>query len=277
MSSSTTFIDVGDARLRVRTAGEGPAVLLVHGWALDLDMWTPQLAALANRYRLIAFDRRGFGLSSGTPGIDDDLADIEQLLATLGVDRVAVVGMSQGARVALRWAIENPARTTSLVLDGPPRDLLAVGRAQGEITLAAYRELVRNEGVEAFRKEWLDHPLMRLHTHDARMRTLVREIVDRYPGHDLLADDPPVVRLGDVERLDVPVLVVNGQYDSDTRVGAGAELARVLPHARLAVIPGAGHLSNLDSPAAYNKVLGEFFAGHPLTAASSEYVSCRAE
>jgi len=87
------LIDVGGARLRVRTGGTGPAMLLIHGWALDLDMWTPQFAALAGRYRLIAFDRRGFGLSSGTTGIEHDLADIEVLLATLGVDRVAVVGM----------------------------------------------------------------------------------------------------------------------------------------------------------------------------------------
>ncbi|HKS55112.1 MAG TPA: alpha/beta hydrolase [Steroidobacteraceae bacterium] len=259
------FIEVRGARLRVRTAGEGPPVLFIHGWALDLDMWTPQFAALASRYRLIAFDRRGFGLSSGTPGIEYDLADIEALLATLGVDRAAVVGMSQGARVALRWALENPARIASLVLDGPPRDLLAVDRRQGEITLAAYRELVRNQGIDAFRKEWLDHPLMQLHTHDARIRALVREMVARYPGHDLLDDDSPhVARVGDLLGLDVPVLIINGEYDSDTRIGAGAELARALPQARLAVIPGAGHLSNLDNPAAYNKVL-------------SEYVSCRAE
>jgi pimeloyl-ACP methyl ester carboxylesterase len=186
--------------------------------------------------------------------------------------------MSQGARVALRWAIESPATTTSLVLDGPPRDLLATGRQQGEITLATYRELVRNAGIDAFRKEWLEHPLMHLHTHDTRTRTLVREMVERYPGHDLLASDAPrVERVGDLDRLEVPVLIVNGEYDSDTRIGAGAELARALPQARLAVIPGAGHLSNLDNPHAYNKVLGEFLAGHARAAASSEYVSCRAE
>jgi 3-oxoadipate enol-lactonase len=272
------FMDAGGARLRVRTAGAGPAVLLVHGWALDLDMWTPQFAALAGRFRLIAFDRRGFGLSSGAPGIEADLADIDQLLATLGVERVAIVGMSQGARVALRWAVETPGRTTSLVLDGPPRDLLAAGRPQGEITLATYRELVRNEGIDAFRKEWLEHPLMQLHAHDARTRALVREMVDRYPGHDLLAANAPQVgQVGDLERLDVPVLIVNGEYDSDTRIGAGAELARALPQARLAVIPGAGHLSNLDNPHAYSKVLGEFLAGHARIAASSEHVSCRAE
>jgi 3-oxoadipate enol-lactonase len=265
MNSVDPLIDVRGARLRVRTAGEGPAVLLIHGWALDLDMWRPQFAALAGRYRLIAVDRRGFGFSSGAPSIEDDVADIDELLATLSVDRVAIVGMSQGARVALRWAIANPARITSLILDGPPRDLLSVGRSQGEITLAAYRELVRSEGIDAFRKEWLEHPLMQLHSHDARTRALVQEMVARYPGHDLRTNDSPgVARLGNLHELDVPALIVNGEYDSDMRIGAGAELARALPQARLAVIPGAGHLSNLDNPAAYNKVL-------------SEYVSCRAE
>jgi Predicted hydrolases or acyltransferases (alpha/beta hydrolase superfamily) len=259
------LIDVRGARLRVRTAGQGPAVLLVHGWALDLDMWTPQFAALAGRYRLIAIDRRGFGLSSGTPSIEDDVADIDEVLTKLSVDRVTIVGMSQGARVALHWAIANLARIASLILDGPPRDLLAVGRPQGEITLATYRELVRNQGIEAFRREWLEHPLMQLHTHDAGTRALVQQMVARYPGHDLRADGSPgMTRIGDLHRLDVPVLIVNGEYDSDVRIGAGAELARALPDARLAVIPGAGHLSNLDNPAAYNKVL-------------SEYVSCRAE
>ena len=264
------LIEVRGARLRVRTAGKGPAVLLIHGWTLDLDMWTPQFATLSNRYRLIAFDRRGFGSSTGAPGIEHDLADIEQLLAELSLEQIAIVGMSQGARVALRWAMRNPRRTTCLVLDGPPRDLFAVGRSDGEITFSVYRELVRGEGIEAFRKQWLEHPLMRLHTHDVRARTLLREMVNRYPGRDLLAQDTDrVCGVGDLSRLDLPVLIINGEHDSDARIGVGADLARTLTDARLAVIPAAGHLSNLDNPGAYNAVLGEFL--------SSECVPCRAE
>lgn len=264
------FIDMGGARLRVRTAGKGPAVLLIHGWTLDLDMWTPQFATLANRHRVIAFDRRGFGLSTGAPGIEHDLADIEQLLAELSLEQIAIVGMSQGARVALRWAMCFPHRTTCLVLDGPPRDLLAVGRSDGEIAFTGYRELVRSEGIEAFRRQWLDHPLMRLRTHDVRVRTLLREMVNRYPGHDLLADDTErLSTASDLSQLELPVLVINGEHDSDVRLGVGTELARALPNVRRAVIPAAGHLANLDNPGAYNSVLGEFFP--------SEYAPCKAE
>lgn len=264
------LIEVHGARLRVRTAGKGPAVLLIHGWTLDLDMWTPQFDALANRFRLIAFDRRGFGMSTGAPGIEHDLADIEQLLAKLSLEQIAIVGMSQGARVALRWAVRFPHRTTCLVLDGPPRDLLAVGRSDGEIAFSAYRELVRGEGIEAFRRQWLDHPLMRLHTPDVRARTLLREMVNRYPGHDLLADRPErASSVSDLRQLELPVLVINGEHDSEARIGAGAELTRALPDVRLATIPAAGHLANLDNPGAYNAALAELF--------SSEYAPCKAE
>ena len=255
------LVEVRGARLRVRTAGSGTTILFVHGWALDLDMWTPQFAALAGRYRLIAFDRRGFGYSSGTAGLDHDLADIEHLLAKLGIDSIAIVGMSQGARVALRWALYSPRTTRCLILDGPPCDILAVGRQEGEITLNHYRALVRDEGIDAFRKEWLQHPLMRLYTTEPRAHALLREMIGRYPGHDLMGDETSqLAGIGSVQRLDLPILIVNGEHDTAVRIGAGAELARALPHAQLAIIPGAGHLSNLDNPGAYNQALDQFLA-----------------
>ena len=263
MGNGEQLIETRGAWLRVRTVGNGPPVLFVHGWALDLDMWTPQFAALAGRYQLIAFDRRGFGSSSGTAGIDRDLADIEQLLTVLGVERIAIVGMSQGARVALRWAMNSPHATTCLILDGPPRDLLAGGGPQREIALTAYRELVHKEGIDAFRRQWLEHPLMRLHTTEPRAHALLREMVGRYPGHDLMGDEPAQLpAIDSPPRLDLPILIVNGEHDTEARIGAGAELAHALPHALLAIIPGAGHLSNLDNPGAYNQALDEFLARH---------------
>jgi 3-oxoadipate enol-lactonase len=272
MQNGYELFDVGSSRLRVRSVGEGPAVVFVHGWTLDLDMWAAQFAALADRYRLIAFDRRGFGLSTGVPGIEHDVADIDHLLGALGVARAAIVGMSQGARVAMRWASTGAPKACCLVLDGPPRDALSsIPSAQAEVPTEHYRDLVRREGIDAFRQQWLKHPFMRLHSNDPQTHTLLQEMVGRYPGHDLSADDTPHPSpAGDLRLLDLPTLVINGAHDTDERLAAGAELTRVLPNARLAIVPDAGHLPSLDNPRAYNRVLDEFFALQTALAAIHE-------
>src|SRR5215470_1548091 len=104
------FLRVNGTRLRYRDEGCGPALLLVHGWTLDLEMWDPQVSALRNSLRLIRLDRRGHGLSDGSPAAHRDSEDLEALCNQLALDRVAVVGMSQGARSALGFACAAPRR-----------------------------------------------------------------------------------------------------------------------------------------------------------------------
>jgi pimeloyl-ACP methyl ester carboxylesterase len=254
-------LEINGARLRVRVVGAGPAVLFIHGWALDLDMWTPQLEALASRYRLIAYDRRGFGLSSGTPGVEQDVSDIGPLLAALAIDRVAVVGMSQGARVALHWSLRNLQRVSCLVLDGPPFVGPGSSSEPQEIPLAEYRVLLRNAGIDAVRGRWLEHPLTQLYRNDERARELLLRIVGRYPGNDLAVEEPllPAESLRD---LTLPTLVVNGEHDSAARRAAGAMLADTLPAVRQVIVPQAGHLPNLDHAEVYNAILEAFLAVH---------------
>ena len=189
-----------------------------------------------------------------------DLADIEQLLARFDIDSIAIVGMSQGARVALRWASYSPRATRCLILDGPPRDILAAGRPEGEITLAAYRGLVREQGIEAFRTQWLQHPLMRLH--DNSRQPLLRRIVARYPGRDLTGTGDAAGPAADVAAIATRALVINGEQDSPARLIAGDDLARRLPDASHVTVAGAGHLPNLDNPERYNALVRAFVRGN---------------
>jgi len=144
-ASADSFIEVDGARLRLRDEGQGFPVLLVHGWALDLDMWQPQVAAWAARMRVLRYDRRGFGLSTGSPSLAADMRDIESLLRRLNLQRVAIVGMSQGARGAM-CAAAGPlrGRIACLILDGAPFDGSDSG--EPEVPLARYRELARTRG-----------------------------------------------------------------------------------------------------------------------------------
>jgi len=252
------------ARLRYRDEGRGPAVVLVHGWTLDLSMWDPQVGALRDDFRVIRLDRRGFGLSSGQPSLDADVADLAALCRHLALGRIAVIGMSQGARAALAFAVAAPSRVACLALDGPP-GIDGSTAADDDVPFARYRALIRAEGIDAVRREWASHPLARLRTGDAGAHALLRSVIARYPGTDLLTDRASADAIHGpiaLEVISVPALVITGECDLASRVHAADVLARRLLRSERAQIPDAGHLPNLDNPDAYNRVIRAFLSRH---------------
>ncbi|WP_129777637.1 alpha/beta fold hydrolase [Peristeroidobacter soli] len=269
--SGAQYIEVDGASLRARSAGAGPAVVLVHGWALDLEMWRAQIDLLADRYHVIAFDRRGFGRSSGVPGLEQDVHDIERVMDAFSVSSAALVGMSQGARVALRWALKHPERISCLVLDGPPAEGWPQSVGAKEIPIDEYRQRIGVGGVDAFRSMWLQHPFMKLHTGSPCAHALLREIVVRYPALDLLNEpaELPLLCERDLQRVSVPTLILSGEHDSPQRRSIAARMTRALPEARLRVLSGVGHLGALDDPVSYVQALRDFFSGQPAMSAGA--------
>ena len=253
-------LEVDGARLRYHDDGAGRAVVLVHGWTLDLEMWEPQLA-LARSLRVVCYDRRGFGGSGGTPSLNDDVADLLALLDSLELACPLLVGNSQGARVVLEFAARHPGRACGLVLDGAP----PLASAAADLPIEEFRELVQREGLAAFRKTWSAHPLTQLVSRDARKQALLARILARYPGHDLLAPGAATQECIDAAMLAgirTPALVINGARDTPARRTAGVELARSLASAEHVLIPDAAHLPNLDAPHAYNQLMSGFALRH---------------
>jgi pimeloyl-ACP methyl ester carboxylesterase len=257
------------ARLRYRDEGIGPAVLLVHGWALDLEMWDRLARALREEFRVVRLDRRGFGLSSGRAAVERDATDLDALCRHLALADVALLGMSQGARAVLRLAMCTERCISCLVLDGPPDlDRGAVfeeDATYGDVPLSRYRALLRMGGMDAVRREWAMHPLMRLRTVDPDARRLLDAILGRYPGNDLLegaAGVGPTDERVRPEAIATPTLVITGEHDLPKRVQAADVLARRLPAAERAVISDAGHLPNLDNPVAYHNRVRAFLRRH---------------
>jgi pimeloyl-ACP methyl ester carboxylesterase len=267
-ASADRYLSIEGARLHYRDEGRGPAVLLLHGWALDLEMWEPQVAQLRDAFRLVRFDRRGFGLSSGEASLRADAADALSLCDRLQLERIACVGMSQGARVALRLCQLAPERLSCVVLDGPPRDLTALSAEEAsDVPLSEYRELIARGDLETLRRQWQRHPLTRLETRDSHSRSLLQRMIARYCGRDLLQASPaPEDRWNPatLASLRTPALVLTGQYDLAERVRAADQLAGMLPVAERAMIASARHISNLDNPPAYNAVLRAFLERHAI-------------
>ncbi len=253
------------ARLRFRDSGAGPAIVMIHGWTLDLDMWEPQVSALSDAFRIVRLDRRGFGLSSGRPSLAEDTGDILALCEHLQLRSTAVLGMSQGARVAAQLAAEAPGLLACILFDGPPAALLHAGAAvaEEEIPIASYRTLLHSSGIEAFRTQWRRHPLVQLRTGHAPAHELLQRMLDRYPAADLRAAQPdPMPALPPVESMGTPALVISGELDLPGRVRFADALAAALPRCERAIVPDAGHLPNLDNPTFYNALLRRFLQCH---------------
>jgi 3-oxoadipate enol-lactonase len=246
------------ARLRYRDDGAGRVVVFVHGWTLDLDAWEPQ-APLTAELRVVRYDRRGFGMSSGRPSLAADVEDLSCLLDTLGIVSPLLVGMSQGARVVLEFAARHPGIARGLVLDGaPPLDAT-------DLPMASFRQIAARDGLDAFKRQWSAHPLMQLVTSDTHTHELLARILARYPGHDLAADYPGQRETIDVRLLaqvHTPSLIVNGARDTEARRRAGLALRAALPAAEYVLVPQAAHLPNLDAPHTYNQLMYEFAQRH---------------
>jgi pimeloyl-ACP methyl ester carboxylesterase len=267
MNRAHRELQLPGARLRYRDEGAGRAVVFVHGWTLDLDVWEPQ-TPLAAELRVVRHDRRGFGLSSGMPSLAADVDDLRALLHTLALQAPLLVGMSQGARVVLEFVALHPDVASGLILDGPP-PLAATGSEDPDLPMDAFRELAAKDGVDAFRRRWSTHPLTQLHTGDADKHALLARVLARYPGHDLTGAEVTreTIDAALLARVRTPTLIVNGARDTETRRRAGLALCAALPSAEHVTLPQAGHLPNLDTPFAYNQIVSGFARRH-LTAAA---------
>lgn len=246
------YLERAGARLRWRLCGKGPAVVLLHGWALDLTYWDPVAALLSEEFSVLRFDRCGFGLSQGQPDIHRNVPDLAALLDAAAIEHAVLVGMSQGARLAIHFALQLPARVRGIVLDGAP-----ALEAESELPLVQYRRRLDAQGIPALQADILRHPLMQLVTDDAASRSLLANCVARYRALDL---NQQVTRRRKPELGDIaaPTLILNGSLDSPARRAAGRALQAAIPDAQQIELAGAGHLAALDDPAAYAASVAAF-------------------
>jgi pimeloyl-ACP methyl ester carboxylesterase len=250
-------VPVADATLFYEEQGAGDPLVWAHGgtgtaevsWA---PLWTNGLAALAERYRVLAPDERGHGRSTGAPATirpDRFAADLVALLDHLGLDRAHFVGHSAGAWALLVLGTRSLPRVRSLTL-------LGGGHTWDEGVRARLRALLDSLPAQP---GWIADQ-RRLHdaTHGADHWQV---LLDTFRGW---ADDPALLPFqpGDVGAITRPVLVLHGDRDPMFPVESATALYRALPNAELAVLPRAGHGPHWDRPALVVRLLGDFLARH---------------
>lgn len=237
-----------------------PALVMLHGFALDARMWRRQVDALADDHRILLVDLPGFGPQARDLGEVEPAKEVARAMDATKLARAHLVASSFGAAIALDVALAYPERVASLVLVGP---LLLGSRTNIE----SWQRCVAlaNDGDRTTAAEvWLDDPLFDSLRRDEDLFEEVRQIVLDYNGSHWTGkvtsawlETDPAPRLGQVA---VPTLVVSGAEDQPSFAAMAEAYAKAIPNARREIVPGAGHLVSLEAPKAFNALLRSFFA-----------------
>ena len=245
-------LDRPGARLAYQVTGDGPAIVLVHGFGLDQRMWDAQAEHLAGCYQVVRYDCRGFGASGPfDPAVAYTHAgDLLALLDHLGIGQAVLAGLSFGGRVILQAALAAPDRVRGLalldaVLDGVPWD------PESEAAIGRAVQLSRTHGMLAGREAWLAHPLFAAARTQPAVADRLAAMVSGYPGQHWIGHDPhePDERplIDALADLTVPALVLVGELDVPGFREMSAVLARQIPGARYQVVPGPATWSTWSS------------------------------
>jgi len=239
-------------------SGSGPAVLLSHGYSATRRMWDGQHGALGERYRVISWSMRGHGETESPAdparySADETVADMRALLAHLAVHRAVIGGLSLGGYVSLGFYLAHPEMVRALVIcDSGPGYRNADARQAWNQRALERATALETRGLEALGRSREVREAAALHRSAQGLAHAAR---------GMLAQEGSRVIDG-LGTIRVPTLIIVG--DQDQPFLAPCEyMAKKIPGARLEVIRGAGHSSNLDQPEAFNRVLLDFLDGLP--------------
>jgi pimeloyl-ACP methyl ester carboxylesterase len=232
--------------------GEGDPILLIHGGLGSGNVWEAQIAALSARYQVVVPDSPGHGRSTRTSGqflhYRDMADDYVALLDQLGIQKVALVGWSDGAIIGLDIAMRYPDRLSKLFVHAAnwnPRGLsLSAGAAWRSYARWAQEDYRRLSAERCGRKGRDDY---------ASLSAAMRPMWAREPNWTLR----------DLNKIAVPTAIVLGDHDEAIRCGHTKSMASAIPNSRLMILPGVGHFAMRQDPPSYNQAIVSFLDGSP--------------
>ncbi|MSP13094.1 MAG: alpha/beta hydrolase [Chloroflexi bacterium] len=270
MSATKTesgLLKMGDAQIYYEMAGAGPPFVMIHAGVADHRQWNNEFAEFAKEFRVVRYDRRGYGKSQPVAGEFSDLGDLTALLRHLNVTRPAVVmGCSMGGETAMDFALTHPASVRALIMVGSapsgleldvprPAKFAAAKQAYdaGDLDLAAEIETqIWFDGMDRTPAQ-VNQPMRRLAYEMNRIALSheSKELGKRLP-------DAPSPAAGRLAELDIPVLAIVGVQDIPYMLAAADYMVEHIRSVRKVVFEDAAHLSNMDQPDAFRRTVREF-------------------
>lgn len=264
MTNASGFLEANGAKIYYEVEGEGAPLVLIHAGIANLRMWDDQVPALADAYRVIRYDTRGFGRTETEDVPFSNRTDIADLLDHLGESSAHLVGISRAGQIALDFAIESPERVRSLVVanggvsgyEAPDGDPSVWAQAEKWWEAKDWERLAEWET-----QFWVDGEGQPSGRADRPIRDRVHDwILTNYQAEKAEGQPQTLVppAAGRLAELRAPLMVIIGSVDEASTQASCRFLAESVPGARLELFEGAAHMVNLEQPARFNSVLRDF-------------------
>lgn len=256
---------VNGLRLHYLDEGHGPPVVLLHAFPLTSEMWEPQIAALAPGHRVIAPDLRGFGGSDAPDDVGQYsmaafASDVAALVDHLDLGPVVLGGLSMGGYVTFEMLRRHRSLVSAVILADTRA---AADSPEAKVRRSGQQEEIRAGDVSGV-LDTLIKGLLSEATHRDRPEVVarVRAIMDSVPTQGLVGALEAMKGRPDASDelagIDLPTVVIVGTQDALSPPDVAAAMVDRLPEGRLVEIAGAGHLSNIEQPAAFDDALQAF-------------------
>ena len=245
-------------------AGEGDALVLIHGVGMNRGVWAPQVDALQDSFRVVSYDMLGHGASrlpTALPVLDEYAAQLAALLDHLQIDVAHVVGHSMGSLIALEFALQYPARVASVVAlnavyDRTPTQRAAVMQRAASLEGGGLEQ----PSIDATVARWFDDPVP---GHLAQVAELVRSLLETvnpegYARTYRLFASSDQAHVGRLPQLTVPALFMTGECDPNSSPAMSHSMATAAPRGRAEIIANERHMMNVTAPAIVNQRLVQF-------------------
>jgi pimeloyl-ACP methyl ester carboxylesterase len=261
--------------LHYEVTGEGPDVLLVHGLGLSsMKTWRFQIPALARRYRVHAYDVRGFGQSNNPSGrfsVQQHVHDLDALMRAIDLPKAIIIGFSMGGWIAQQFVLDHPERVRALVLSCTTSGL----RPEGAVKFVERAARVERVGMQPLADEQIRN------TFDPKTLANDPALIAFYRENFLNEKENPARSYASMfralstpnltpqlSRIHCPTMVLCGGADNGiTRGRTATDAAEILqqgiPGATLSVIPDGGHYAHLEQPQVWNDMVLSFLDGLP--------------
>ncbi|MBK8986502.1 MAG: alpha/beta fold hydrolase [Chloroflexi bacterium] len=264
---------INNARIYYEAAGEGPPLVMIHAGVADSRQWNNEFAHFADRFHVVRYDLRGYGRSEPVEGDFSHLGDLIALLDYLELHEPALfMGCSMGGGLAINFALTRPSQTAALILVGSgPSGLELDTPTPAKFATAeqAYHAGDFDLLAEIETQIWFDGMERTPDQVNQTMRRLAyemnRQALSHYAkklGQELL--DTEIVAAEEMSALQTPTLIIVGAHDIPYIHAAADYMMTKLPSARKALIADAAHLSNMDQPEEFRRIVTEFLASSAL-------------